>query len=168
MMFENMIKDWFSNEDVPYNEFVRALLHDDVKEMNHYINAISMATFSFFDVGSSSNTQTTTDRPERFYHGFVLGLIVELTGRYRISSNRESGYGRYDVMLEPVRDNDLAFILEFKVCEQGEHTLEDTVAAAKKQIQKKQYICELEAKGIKPERIRCYGFAFQGKKVLIG
>lgn len=168
MMFENMIKDWFSNEDVPYNEFVRALLHDDVKEMNHYINAISMATFSFFDVGSSSNTQTTTDRPERFYHGFVLGLIVELTGRYRISSNRESGYGRYDVMLEPVRDNDLAFILEFKVCEQGEHTLEDTVAAAKKQIQEKQYICELEAKGIKPERIRCYGFAFQGKKVLIG
>lgn len=168
MMFENMIKDWFSNEDVPYNEFVRALLHDDVKEMNHYINAISMATFSFFDVGSSSDTQTTTDRPERFYHGFVLGLIVELTGRYRISSNRESGYGRYDVMLEPVRDNDLAFILEFKVCEQGEHTLEDTVAAAKKQIQKKQYICELEAKGIKPERIRCYGFAFQGKKVLIG
>lgn len=168
MMFENMIKDWFSNEDVPYNEFVRALLHDDVKEMNHYINAISMATFSFFDVGSSSNTQTTTDRPERFYHGFVLGLIVELTGRYRISSNRESGYGRYDVILEPVRDNDLAFILEFKVCEQGEHTLEDTVAAAKKQIQEKQYICELEAKGIKPERIRCYGFAFQGKKVLIG
>ncbi len=168
MMFENMIKDWFSNEDVPYNEFVRALLHDDVKEMNHYINAISMATFSFFDVGSSSDTQTTTDRPERFYHGFVLGLIVELTGRYRISSNRESGYGRYDVMLEPVRDNDLAFILEFKVCEQGEHTLEDTVAAAKKQIQEKQYICELEAKGIKPERIRCYGFAFQGKKVLIG
>lgn len=168
MMFENMIKDWFSNEDVPYNEFVRALLHDDVKEMNHYINAISMATFSFFDVGSSSNTQTTTDRPERFYHGFVLGLIVELTGRYRISSNRESGYGRYDVMLEPVRDNDLAFILEFKVCEQGEHTLEDTVAAAKKQIQEKQYICELEAKGIKPERIRCYGFTFQGKKVLIG
>lgn len=168
MMFENMIKDWFSNEDVPYNEFVRALLHDDVKEMNHYINAISMATFSFFDVGSSSNTQTTTDRPERFYHGFVLGLIVELTGRYRISSNRESGYGRYDVMLEPVRDNDLAFILEFKVCEQGEHTLEDTVAVAKKQIQEKQYICELEAKGIKPERIRCYGFAFQGKKVLIG
>lgn len=168
MMFENMIKDWFANEDVPYNEFVRALLHDDVKEMNHYINAISMATFSFFDVGSSSNTQATTDRPERFYHGFVLGLIVELTGRYRISSNRESGYGRYDVILEPIHDNDLAFILEFKVCEQGEHTLEDTVAAAKKQIQEKQYICELEAKGIKPERIRCYGFAFQGKKVLIG
>lgn len=169
MMFENMIKDWFSNEDVPYNEFVRALLRDDVKEMNHYMNAISMATFSFFDVGSSSNAQTSkADRPERFYHGFVLGLIVELMGRYHISSNRESGYGRYDVMLEPVHDNDPAFILEFKVCEQGEQTLEDTVAAAKKQIHEKQYSQELEAKGIKPERIRCYGFAFQGKKVLIG
>ncbi|MBU5480282.1 AAA family ATPase [Blautia sp. MSJ-19] len=168
MMFENMIKDWFSNEDVPYNDFVRALLRDDVKEMNHYMNAISMATFSFFDVGSSSNSQTRPDRPERFYHGFVLGLIVELAGRYRISSNRESGYGRYDVMLEPIHNNDLAFILEFKVFEQGEQTLEDTVSAAKKQIQDKQYVCELKANGINPERIRCYGFAFHGKKVLIG
>lgn len=54
MMFENMIRDWFSDEDVPYNEFVRALLRDDVKEMNHYMNDISMATFSYFDVGQFS------------------------------------------------------------------------------------------------------------------
>lgn len=169
MMFENMIRDWFSEEDVPYNEFVRALLRDDVKEMNHYMNDISMATFSCFDVGSSQGSQISkSDRPERFYHGFVLGLIVELMGRYHISSNRESGYGRYDVMLEPVNDTDLAFILEFKVCEAGEPTLEDTVKAAKKQIQDKYYISELEARGIKQERIRCYGFAFRGKKVLIG
>ena len=169
MMFENMIRDWFSAEDVPYNEFVRALLRDDVKEMNHYMNDISMATFSYFDVGNSQNNHTSkSDRPERFYHGFVLGLIVELKGRYRISSNRESGYGRYDVMLEPVNDTDPAFVLEFKICEEGEKTLEDTVAAARKQIQDKQYTSELEARGIKPERIRCYGFAFQGKKVLIG
>ena len=169
MMFENMIRDWFSAEDVPYNEFVRALLRDDVKEMNHYMNDISMATFSYFDVGNSQNNHTSkSDRPERFYHGFVLGLIVELKGRYHISSNRESGYGRYDVMLEPVNDTDPAFVLEFKICEEGEKTLEDTVAAAREQIQDKQYTSELEARGIKPERIRCYGFAFQGKKVLIG
>ena len=169
MMFENMIRDWFSDEDVPYNEFVRALLRDDVKEMNHYMNDISMATFSYFDVGNSQNNHTSkSDRPERFYHGFVLGLIVELKGRYHISSNRESGYGRYDVMLEPVNDTDPAFVLEFKICEEGEKTLEDTVAAAKEQIQDKQYTSELEARGIEQERIRCYGFAFQGKKVLIG
>ena len=169
MMFENMIRDWFSDEDVPYNEFVRALLRDDVKEMNHYMNDISMATFSYFDVGNSQNNHTSkSDRPERFYHGFVLGLIVELKGRYHISSNRESGYGRYDVMLEPVNDTDPAFVLEFKICEEGEKTLEDTVAVARKQIQDKQYTSELEARGIEQERIRCYGFAFQGKKVLIG
>ena len=169
MMFENMIRDWFSDEDVPYNEFVRALLRDDVKEMNHYMNDISMATFSYFDVGNSQNYYTSkSDRPERFYHGFVLGLIVELKGRYHISSNRESGYGRYDVMLEPVNDTDLAFVLEFKTSEEGEKTLQDTVASARKQIQDKQYTRELETRGIKPERIRCYGFAFQGKKVLIG
>lgn len=169
MMFENMIRDWFSDEDVPYNEFVRALLRDDVKEMNRYMNDISMATFSYFDVGNSQNYYTSkSDRPERFYHGFVLGLIVELKGRYHISSNRESGYGRYDVMLEPVNETDLAFVLEFKTSEEGEKTLQDTVAAARKQIQDKQYTRELETRGIKPERIRCYGFAFQGKKVLIG
>lgn len=169
MMFEDMIRDWFSDEDVPYNEFVRALLSGNIKEMNHYMNDISMATFSFFDVGSSTNPQNSkSDRPERFYHGFVLGLIVELMGRYRISSNRESGYGRYDVMLEPARDDDPAFILEFKVREEGEESLKETVAAAKKQIQDKAYVKELEARGISVERIRCYGFAFQGKKVLIG
>ena len=169
MMYENMIRDWFSDEDVPYNEFVRALLRDDVKEMNHYMNDISMATFSYFDVGNSQNYYTSkSDRPERFYHGFVLGLIVELKGRYHISSNRESGYGRYDVVLEPVNDTDLAFVLEFKTSEEGEKTLQDTVASARKQIQDKQYTRELETRGIKPERIRCYGFAFQGKKVLIG
>ena len=169
MMFEDMIRDWFSDEDVPYNEFVRALLRADTKEMNRYMNAISMTTFSFFDVGSSQNKVfPKNDRPERFYHGFVLGLIVELMGRYHISSNRESGYGRYDVMLEPENQDDLAFILEFKVLEEGEQSLEETVSAAKKQIEEKQYARELEARGIASERIRSYGFAFQGKKVLIG
>ena len=104
------------------------------------MNDISTATFSYFDVGNSQNNHTSkSDRPERFYHGFVLGLIVELKGRYHISSNRESGYGRYDVMLEPVNDTDLAFVLEFKICEDGEKTLKDTVAAAREQIQDKQY-----------------------------
>jgi hypothetical protein len=86
-----------------------------------------------------------------------------------ITSNRESGFGRYDVMLEPLRKEDDGIILEFKVQdEEEEETLKDTVASALAQIEEKQYAQTLMDKGIASERIRKYGFAFQGKKVLIG
>ena len=164
MMFENMITDWFSDDDVPYNEFVTALLASDVAGMNHYMNEVALETMSFFDTGRKASNHT---RPERFYHGFVLGLIVELRGRYKISSNRESGYGRYDVMLEPLRKNELAFIFEFKIQDQQEKNLNETVQRALEQIDRKKYVEELYAKDIKEEQIHKYGFAFEGKNVLI-
>ena len=166
LMFRHMIDGWFADYTPAYNAFIKALLQEDKKAMNVYMNQTALATFSSFDTG---NKPSETAEPERFYHGFVLGLIVDLADRYRITSNRESGFGRYDVILEPLRDGNPAFVLEFKVHDsEEEETLADTVAAALRQIEEKAYDTELTARGISRERIRHYGFAFAGKTVLIG
>ena len=165
LMFRKMVRKWFAGTGTVYNGFIRALLEDDVKSMNAYMNRVALSTFSYFDSGRNPSMEA---QPERFYHGFVLGLSVELSGRYAITSNRESGFGRYDVMMEPKDVGCNAVIMEFKVRDQSEEgSLADTADAALRQIEEKQYGAELEGRGIPRERIRKYGFAFEGKEVLI-
>ena len=171
VMFRSMVRGWFDAATSDYNDFIKALLVNDIKAMNHYMNRVVLTTFSYFDTGKG----TLGDEPERFYHGFVLGLMMELADRYVITSNRESGFGRYDIMLEPRmlsgnrggQEYD-AIIIEFKVQNMEERELIDTVREALKQIDERNYQADLIARGIPKERIRKYGFAFCGKKVLIG
>ncbi len=176
IMFEGMVRDWFVEAEDNYNDFIKALLLNDIKAMNTYMNKVALQTFSYFDAGK----RPSGEEPERFYHGFVLGLMVELADRYVLTSNRESGFGRYDIMLEPRKgaggmdangmdaDGMDAIIIEFKVQDSDEKELSDTVASALEQIGRMQYEAALIQRGIPKEHIRKYGFAFRGKEVLIG
>ena len=167
-MFRRLVKGWFGgNAETPYSNFIKALLMNDVDGMNEFMNKIALYSFSSFDIAKSVSDD---DAPERFYHGFVLGLMVELAGRFEITSNRESGFGRYDIMLTPKnREKDCAYIIEFKVHKPPkEKDLAQTVANAHSQIDKKLYDAKLIADGFSPEQIRKYGFAFRGKECLIG
>ena len=168
-MFRKMILRWFTPAKRETNEFIKALINGDVESMNAYMNDVALQTFSSFDSGKKESDKRA---PENFYHGFVLGLMVDQTENYIITSNRESGYGRYDIMLEPIdksNEKQPGIVIEFKVINpKKEKTLEETVEAALNQIEDKGYDAELVKRGVKKENIHHYGFAFKGKKVLIG
>jgi hypothetical protein len=179
-----MVSGWFRVRQYEFNSFIKALLKGDRKAMNAYMNKVALETISYFDTGRHpseaeperfpTRKATTSSFEEQnscvcFYHGFVLGLMVDLRDRYVITSNRESGFGRYDIMMTPLNETDDAIIIEFKVYDsEDEKDLQDTVQDALRQIEEEKYEEALIAQGIPKERIRKYGFAFEGKRVLIG
>lgn len=163
-MFETLFAAWFRNATASYNKFIKAMIDNDLEIMNYYMNRVTQETFSYFDVGSG---EAGLEETERFYHGFVLGLMAEQAENYVLKSNRESGFGRYDVMMIPKKENLPAIIMEFKVRRAKEKDLNETVQMALQQIEEKNYDAELLSLGIAKERIRHYGFAFEGKNVLI-
>ncbi|MBQ7456080.1 MAG: PD-(D/E)XK nuclease domain-containing protein [Desulfovibrio sp.] len=157
-ILKNLISDWFTIDYYANTgTFCKALLADDIPRMNAILNRITHNTCSFF---------TKNPEPERFYHAFVLGLIVDLTARYEIRSNRESGEGRYDVCLFPKQSSDRGIGIEFKTRKADEENdLHETCENALTQIAEKHSANELKAWNC--ASIFTYGFAFDGKKVLI-
>ena len=169
LAFDRMVRGWFSPARVRYDQFSRALLEGDTRVATRCLADVTRACVSSFDSGTHPSESS---EPERFYHGLVLGLLASLRGRYAVESNRESGFGRYDVALVPndgSEGSDPAVVMEFKVFDDWEErTLADTVASARAQIEEKRYVAGLVERGIVPGRIRTYGIAFRGKEVLVG
>ncbi len=156
-LFQSIVRDWFSNK-VPGNN-LRSILKDLVElklsEFEKKFRKLVVEMFSYMDVGENT--------AENFYHAFVLGMLVGLKDSYYVNSNRESGMGRYDIMLEPQDKNGNSFIIEFKVADDmEENTIEDVIENAKKQIEDRNYESNLRERGF--NNITKIVFAFKGKE----
>ena len=160
ILFSQIIRDWFSNKVIgnDLNSIMKDLVTLNLEEFKEKFKILVMQMFSYMDVGK--------DTAENFYHAFVLGMLVSLKDTYVVNSNRESGMGRYDIMLEPKDKNANSFIMEFKVFKQDkEKDIEETIANAKKQIEDKQYETSLRERGF--TNITKMVFAFDGKEVKV-
>ena len=157
-LFQSIIRDWFNDKVIGnnLNTILKDLVTLNLKEFEKKFQVLVRQMFSFMDVGENT--------AENFYHAFVLGMLVGLKDSYYVKSNRESGYGRYDIMLEPKDKNGNSFIMEFKVLEdEEEKTIEDTIENAKRQIEERKYAEDLEERGY--TKITKMVFAFKGKEV---
>ena len=157
-LFQTIIREWFNDKVIGnnLNTILKDLVTLNLKEFEKKFEILVRQMFSYMDVGENT--------AENFYHAFVLGMLVGLKDSYYVKSNRESGFGRYDIMLEPKDKNGNSFIMEFKVLENKEEkTIEDTIENAKKQIEERKYEEDLQEKGY--TNITKMVFAFKGKEV---
>ncbi len=157
-IYESTILSWFSNKEIRYNTMLQYLVDGDITEFTKLFEKFVIVSFSYFDVGEQE--------AENFYHAFVLGILATLANTHFITSNRESGFGRYDVKIAPHDKTKPAIIIEFKKLEPDEHeTLESAAASALQQIANKQYAVELQHIGY--THIIPLAIIFEGKKVLV-
>ncbi len=159
-LYRSIILKWFEEtiREPNYQTLLQSLITGDVATFSQIFQEFLLSSFSFFDV--------STEEPEKIYHAFVLGVLIGLKDRYEVKSNRESGYGRYDVMLIPKNLRDLGVVMEFKKIGRFEESdLESAVASALKQIEDRKYDLELKNRGV--SRILHLGLAFKGKDVMI-
>ncbi|MDM8537842.1 AAA family ATPase [Desulfobacterales bacterium HSG17] len=160
LIYEQMIETWFAEklESSRIETMLNALVKGNIEDFEYLLADIVEKVLSFHDTGGTE--------PEQFYHAFVLGLLVWLEGQYEVKSNRESGLGRYDVLLIPKDRKEKGIILEFKkVNERKKESPEKALERAMKQIEEKKYAAELEAAGIKD--IMKIAIAFKGKELWV-
>ena len=170
LSFLQMARRWFRRGTVDYmHSFAQALLLNDLPEMNKQMTEVVLLAVSSFDSGVKPSRGSV--QPENYFHGLITGLLFCLSEFYTMTSNRESGEGRYDLCLEPIDRSQFreAYLIEFKVFDKrkGDRSLLDTAVRARKQIEDMEYDLDLIKKGFAREDIRKYGFGFRGKKVLI-
>lgn len=158
VLFKGMVDDLFKqslgSSNVRWLE--KALIDADGDVLADLLSKFIKQSMSFYDIDA--------EEPERSYHLFVLGLMVTLAHRYAVRSNRESGYGRYDIMLIPHDKNLRGIIIEFKK-KNDKETLEQCAERALEQIHNKQYVAEMTSLGI--PKVVCFGIAVYKKEILL-
>ena len=157
-LYNSIIMHWFEDSigDDEYDLMLKSLVSGDIKEFEAIFSEFVLKSFSYFD--------TADDEPEKVYHSFVLGMLIGLGKNYQVKSNRESGHGRYDVMVIPKDKSKLGIVMEFKK-PRGRELLKTVAKNALKQIKEKRYDQELKEQGVKD--ILFLGIGFKKKKVAI-
>jgi hypothetical protein len=157
-IFKDSILYWFSKSQTydKFNVVLDNLKKGRIKDFSKYFADFIRQACSYYDFADNE--------PERVYHALVLGMMVQLQSEYRITSNRESGYGRYDVMLHPLKPALPAFVFEFKKFEEDdEESIQDTLSTAMQQMKTKNYASTLQQEG--HTNIHLIAIAFKGKEV---
>ena len=153
--FGNMFLNRFFGTEVKTNILIKALEGGDIKKFEETLGEIMINMLSHFDLDKEM---------EKIYQVFMIGLVGFLMGKYEIISNDESGYGRYDLAMIPIKSNEKAYLMEFKISK-TKKGMEESAEKALKQIDEKKYDTKLKARGIK--NILKIGIAFYGKEVKV-
>ncbi|MGE5343052.1 MAG: AAA family ATPase [Candidatus Omnitrophota bacterium] len=158
-IYTGIIDRYFSTkiENKKLEIMLKALIDGDIKVFQRMLNELMRAVCRYHNISRE---------PDKVYHALVMGLLIWITNTHEVKSNRESGYGRYDIMIIPKDSSQIGYVIEFKTVDKDDkETVEAALAAASKQIEEKKYETELIERGI--THIKKLGIAFLGKKVFV-